>query len=1286
VTTSPFSPARRPWLGLAAGLCIVFAVPPATAADGQLTPPTSRFRNLGVDDGLSHPSVYGVLRDRQGFMWIGTQDGADRWDSQQLVRMGRTLGGERLVPRDDVSAMWLDADGTVWIGSWGGGLTRYQPLTGAYRTFRNHPADADSLADDRIQSILRDRRGRLWVGTHSGLDLLTTEAQDHARFQHFRHRAGDSTTLARDRIWALAEEPDAGLWLATEAGLDRFDPATGAVTAHFGHDPADPRSLPSDGVRTVYRDRQGRLWVGTEGGLAVQRPGRSGFEVFRPQSDRPAGRPEGLSGASVNVVLEDRQGAIWVGTQRGGLDHVDARADDPAAWRFTPYRHRADDPHSLANDDVRALYEDDDLLWVGTRGNGLSILDLAPPRFEVIGNDSVLAVARTRDGSLWLGTDAGLVRQWPGGAETRYTHVEGDRDSLVHDTVASLLVDRQGNLWVGSFGGLDRVAGDRVAAAGAPESRLRFDHVNLLPGGADALDTNTRADLRVRALLEDHRGRLWVGTSNAGLFALDPSDGERLPGTRDHLRRLARTDDPAGLADDSILTLVEDTQGAIWIGTDVGGLDRLDPETRRFVHFRNHPQQPTSLSDDRVNAVYVDPDQTVWAGTSAGLNRLDPATGLCRRFDERDGLPSAVVQTIAGDPAGPLWLATHRGLALLSPTNGKVTSFDEIDGLPSRLFNAGAVLAEDDGHLVFGSRSGAVRLHRDNVEPEVHAVRIALTGFEIGGQPAALGHPPETATEIGLAAAERNFAFAFAALEFRRPGRDRFDYRLEGLDPAWTATDRPFARYTNVPPGEYRFRVRLADGPGTTGDGLTVIVRVAPYWWETDLARGAGALLLIGLILGVWRWRLAAVRRRTTELERLVAERTAQLANRERESGRQRDQLALISGIVRLINEEVELPDLLRSVLEGVSFVVGAERGMALVAGSDDPRPSCLATVGWPAGQPSLPPLTAADVPRLLAEPVGEPVPGVLVSPGPAGALAAATELAGLATFPLFALRVDLSGASLGLLIFASRHPLAAAELATLHELAGHVASAVAKGRILAQLKRVNAQKDEFLGVAAHDLRSPLGSIQSYADLLLRLLAEGRVEPALWQRFLGHIRNTSRQMLALVADLLDVAAIETGRLELNLNVVPVHEIFDTTDDIHSPRAREKNIAFTVRAPPAGLLVRADRDRIAEVLDNLVANALKYTAVGGGVVVTAEPADDLVWIRVRDTGQGLEPSELAAVFSGRRLSPRPTGGETSTGFGLVIVRRLVELHGGQLTATSVQGEGSTFSFSLPAVGA
>ena len=149
----------------------------------------------------------------------------------------------------------------------------------------------------------------------------------------------------------------------------------------------------------------------------------------------------------------------------------------------------------------------------------------------------------------------------------------------------------------------DRRITSRVAAPGGPGSRLRFDHVDLQPSARDDLDTNTRADLRVRALLEDHRGRLWVGTSNAGLFALDPADGERVPGARDHLRRLARTDDPVGLADDSILTLVEDKQGAIWIGTDVGGLDRLDPKTGRFVHFRNHPRQPTSLSDDRVGTL-----------------------------------------------------------------------------------------------------------------------------------------------------------------------------------------------------------------------------------------------------------------------------------------------------------------------------------------------------------------------------------------------------------------------------------------------------------------------------------------------------------------------------------------------------------------------------------------------------------------------------------------------------------------------------------------------------------
>ncbi len=204
----------------------------------------------------------------------------------------------------------------------------------------------------------------------------------------------------------------------------------------------------------------------------------------------------------------------------------------------------------------------------------------------------------------------------------------------------------------------------------------------------------------------------------------------------------------------------------------------------------------------------------------------------------------------------------------------------------------------------------------------------------------------------------------------------------------------------------------------------------------------------------------------------------------------------------------------------------------------------------------------------------------------------------------------------------------------------------------------------------------------SHTDLLLRLLDEDRMDKKLWRKFLGNVRTTAVGMRTLVDDLLDVAAIETGRVHLELARQKMADILEEHEALQAQAADEKQIELTVDKRQARVEVVADRLRIGEVLDNLMTNAVKYTLPGGRVKVWCERGSGELVTHVEDTGQGLAPDELAKVFSGQKLSPRPTAGEPSTGLGLVIAKKLVELHGGRIWAASEKDKGSVFSFSLP----
>jgi ligand-binding sensor domain-containing protein/signal transduction histidine kinase len=1225
------------------------AVAPAGAAE-------RRFRRLGLEDGLSHIAVYTILLDGQGFLWFGTQGGLDRYDGYRVLRGGLPPSEPRPLPNFDLGVVYQDRSGALWIGSWGGGLYRWEPDTGTVRSWRHDPEDQGSLSDDRIHQVVEDGRGGLWVGTVRGLDRI-----DLSTLALERWAAKRAPDLAERRIWSLAPRNDGGLWAGTGDGLFSVGPEGGAAT-HFRHDPADGASLPNDQVRALLVDSQDRLWIGTGDGAAVLPPGS---QTLLPLPDAP-GDPTALASSAINVVFEDSAGRIWLGTQRAGLHRV----LDPRNPRggFERIGHDPADATSLPHDDVRCIAEDaSGQLWVGTRGGGAAVFDPRPARFGRLLAELVRAIHVDREGTLWAGTLDGLVGVAPDGSQRRLRHAAGDPASLPNDVVQAVLEDREGTLLVGTYAGLSTL--DRSSGA--------FGRPPEVPA---ALVTQA-----VETLLETRDGSLWVGTRFAGLFRRSPD------GRWSHLRR---SREPNGLSDDYVRCLLEDEDGSLWIGTDVGGLNRRFPDGR-VERYSHRADDPASLGDNRVNTLWRDRSGALWVGTAYGLARLRPGTNRFEVFHEDHGLPSATILGILGDAAGNLWVSSHAGLARFDPASARagqplqLQAYGTGDNLQGLIFTTGATFTSRDGELFFGGRHGLNRFDPQSIRPNLHRPPVVLTDVLVFGERPRLPKPVARLDRLDLTHRDTFFTFELAALDFVDPQRNRFAYKLEGFDPNWVeAGTRRWANYTRVDPGDYVFRVRAANPDGLWNDeGLAIAVHVEPPWWGTTWFRSLAVLLVGAALIGGHRTRLRAMRRRNAELERLVAERTREAVARRLEAEGQRRRLELINNLVKLINQETEFPELLRAILEGVIFFEAAERGLALVADTEEEGAlEVVAASSWmDAEAPIGARLTRDDVERDYLAAAAEVAPGIYLGPPAPSKLTDLEARHGGVSATVLTLRIDVHGEAAGYLVLSHRkapHVFDGLDLGNLQELIEHLVSAFFKGRVLERLRLASEQKSLFLGIAAHDLRSPLGGILSTTDLLLRLLAEGRVEPALWGRFLGNVRTTAEQMRTLVTDLLDVTAIETGRVKVLPREERLRDLVAEWTPLHLQLAEEKGVALAVELPPSEWAVLADRARVGEVIDNLLSNALKFTPRGGEVHLSCRRNGDHAEVLVTDSGQGLQPEELPQVFEGGKLSARPTAGEASSGLGLLIVKKLVELHGGRVWVESRPGKGSTFGFTLP----
>jgi diguanylate cyclase (GGDEF)-like protein len=837
-----------------------------------------RFDRIASEQGLSQTTVVAIHQDRQGYIWLGTEDGLNRYDGLGMTVYKHDPRDPTSLPHDAVLGLGEDADGNLWVATEGGGVARLDRATDRFVRHRHDADDPDSLASNHVRTLRVDSRGQVWIGLReSGLDRLDPST---GRITHYAHDPADPTSLSDDRVYALFEDRSSAIWVGTNGGLTRIDPDTGEGE-RFVHDPDEPASLSDDRVRAVFEDGAGVLWVGTLGG-GLNRLDRATGDFTRYRRDPED--PSSLGDDRVRAVLQDRVGRLWVGTS-GGLNLMDDEG------RFARFPHDVADPTSLGDDHVMSLLEDrGGVLWVGTRSSGVHKWDPLTWQFghrrrlpsggDGLSGDNVTAFAEDRAGHLWVGSFGGGVDVLDrrGGALRHFRHDPDDPGSLSSDRVTMIRRDRAGTMWVGTVdGGVNRID---------PESGALTVFRND-PERPDSLAADG-----IMELFEDRQGRMWVGTFGGGLDRFEPSTG-----TFQHLRH--DPDDPSSLSGNRVTVLAETPGGRLWVGTDGAGLNLLDPGRGTVVRFGHDEDNPDSLSASAVFSLYVDVSGALWVGTrGGGLDRLDsvpasPEDAVFRNYSEREGLANEVVYGILPDSVGRLWLSTNAGLSRLDPRTGEFVSFDASHGLQGHEFNFNGYFRSTEGELFFGGPNGFNAFFPERLQVNTTVPPVVLTAFLKFNRPVPDVGPLDRLERIPLGYRDDVVTFEFAALDYAAPGKNHYAYKLEGFDRDWIELAHVNrVTYTDLDAGRYVFRVRASNNHGTWNEeGLAVALDVAAPPWQTWWAYLAYILVLAGVVAGAVRAqrkkaaREAAYRRR---LEVEVEARTVEL-------GRQNTQLEALN-------------------------------------------------------------------------------------------------------------------------------------------------------------------------------------------------------------------------------------------------------------------------------------------------------------------------------------------------------------------------------------------------------
>lgn len=873
-----------------------------------------KFQHVSVElGGLSQCSVNVIFQDSRGFLWFGTADGLNRYDGYSFKYYKHDPGDTNSLSYNNVNGIAEDRNGTLWFGTGGEGLNKFDRKSGKFTRYKHRQNDALSLSNDYIHDLYCDALGTIWIGTYAGLNAFDPETEKFIRYQHDPQ---NPQKLGHPYVRRIYEDRKGALWIIAGAVLHNLNSRTGLFKRYALAPPSGPDV--HNGVTSIYEDQGGTFWVGTaHSGLVIfdREKERVTFHFQHDPRDSTT-----LMDNEVAAICEDVTGALWFGTRTG------VNRWDRVSGKFLRFRHDPQNSTSVSYGNCTSIYGDrSNLMWFATDGSGLSKLDPRPPKFahhrHEPGNRNSLSldlpksICEDRDGDVWIGTNHSGVDRYDRrtGKMTNYRHDPGDPSTIPAGGVTAICADRDGILWLGCHG-LNRC--DR--------ERGRFAH----PGNAEGRRLALPREIG-NAICEDHEGKLWVGGEGLSRYDKD---------TRQTISYQHQPENPASLSSKPVTVIYEDRRGVLWVGTH-HGLNKFNRADKTFTRYFHDPSSPNSLGNDYIKAIFEDGQGNLWIGTTDGLNKLDPETEAFTRYYEKDGLPSSFIYGILGDDRGNLWLSTNGGLSKFNPAAGRFRNYALKDGLQSFEFNTGAYhCSKRTGEMFFGGINGVNAFHPDSVNDSRFVPPIVFTDFKKFDLPVKLAAEVADLDAIELAYEENVFSFEFAALDYTHPGNNQYAYMLEGFDKDWVYCGvRRFARYTNLDPGSYTFKVKGTNHDGVWNEqGSTLEISIVPPFWMTRWFRTLAVALILSAVAGAAKYvSVRKFRNRVEELERQQA-----LENeRKRISQDMHDELGANLTKIAILSDLAQ-KDLSDSYVDDASFCHSRERGNPEIKPNLDSRAS----------------------------------------------------------------------------------------------------------------------------------------------------------------------------------------------------------------------------------------------------------------------------------------------------------------------------------------------------------
>lgn len=828
-----------------------------------------RFQNFTISNGLSQSSVNAMMQDEKGFIWIGTQDGLNKFDGYTFKVFRNQQNNSATLSNNFIQSICDDGNGNLWIGTDGGGLNIFNKATekvvrvnlgpdfrfiyGMARCGNDIFVSSENggikqvdiksrigklivsekeLGTGYIQSLYVEKNKYLWIGTgDNGLFVYDLKSK---AIHSFKQGENYTNPLADDIIWSITGNGKGDIWVSTNAGLFKIWGSFGAYSHdRLTHIQGNKGSISSNSVRTVFISRTDNIYVGTSGrGFTVISPTPNGRYTYSHHSASEY-IPNSLVENNVTSFLEDASGCIWVGTANGISRY------DPGKQFFGHISAFYNEPFSLDDKQVWSMLETGDgSYYVGTRGG----LNLVSPLTETV---------------------------------LHFKHQGQNRTAANDNSIFSLHLDENSQLWVGAIDGFFKVNirnGFNVS----------FEPVPFKP------DFDKYGDNRVYRIVEDEDGLMWLATKQ-GLSIVNRKTKKFW-----FFNGKNNNDVPIKLSASPIIRCVFiDSKNNKWVSSDDGMLYKITSSVKNdnlvVESFSKYNLFKTKKSNDQImiTSMWEDKRGKIWMGTfGAGLLEYDPHTSKCNFYTEDQGLSNNVVYGVLGDDEGNLWMSTNKGLSKYDPKEKLFRNYEEKDGVQSNEFNTGAYYKNSFGELMFGGINGYNIFNPSSVKINALKPLVAITDISLFNTPLVPGQQDsplqESATyqnEVFLTHRQNNLTIHYSALHFSNTENNRYKYILEGADEIFNEVGNTrSAHYTKLASGDYLFKVYAYNSDGVMCENpATIAIHIAPPFWATWWFRTIAVLMLLALIYGIWQVRMYTIKSHRLNLAKEVRERTQEV-------------------------------------------------------------------------------------------------------------------------------------------------------------------------------------------------------------------------------------------------------------------------------------------------------------------------------------------------------------------------------------------------------------------------